>query len=288
MFGGLVRDYEKEFSTENLENKHVFYDLYLKTDDAQDLRNEVSESLSDLGYKTLLNEMTKFDDPGMEELFRGGNAKPIRVYLKSAKDNYKGSKYPVLWKTFLVVGVILTIVAVMISGSSVYNQIKTLSYSPPTLFIYATIACYALAVIFLAVRFTVPMFSWIKIIGVYDPTEASSNVRVVLAAECQFADKDTYAKLESDMSELYSELSRKYSNKLKKSDFNDSVTSGLSIGRGANQKLLLRLKEAEKESADLERNFTAGKISENKYDELKASIDGKKAQLEALFDLLAP
>ena len=286
MFGFNIKNYEKEFVTDEMESNHVFYDLYIKSDDPQKLRNDISESMTDLDYKVLLNEMSKFEDNDLEETFRGGNSKPIKVLIKSAKDNSKGSKYPVLWKACLVLGIILLVTTVIYSWNQLYSTVTVFSYQPSNFLLYATIGLFVLFFIFLEIKEVVPIFLWAKIVGIYDPTEESANVRVVLAGECKFKDKESYSKLENDMSELYSSLSREYSNKLNKRQMSQTVSSAFSMGGRANQNITSKLREAEKESADLERNFVAGKISEDQYKELKAKIEGKKAQLETLFDLI--
>ncbi|MCW1301657.1 MAG: hypothetical protein OH316_00780, partial [Candidatus Parvarchaeota archaeon] len=125
-------------------------------------------------------------------------------------------------------------------------------------------------------------------VGIYDPTDSSANVRIVLAGECQFKDKDSYARLESDMNELYSELSRKFANKLDKNQLSSNVETGLAIGRGQNQRLTNELRDVENQLSDLERNFAAGKVSESSYKDLKAKLEMKRTQLETLFDLLLP
>lgn len=286
MFGFNIRNYEKEFVTDTLEAHHVFYDLYIKSDDPQELRNEVSESMTDLDYKILLNEMSKFEDQELEETFRGGNAKPMRVLMKSAKDNLKGSKYPILWKSCLVLGIVLLVVLLVSYSSSLQSNLVSFSTQPSALLEYATVALFVLAVVFLIIREIVPIFLWAKIIGIYDPTEESANVRIVLAGDCQFKDKDSYAKLESDMTELYSELSRKYANKLNKRQVASSVNDAFSLGARGSQNLSNKMRDIEKESADLERNFVAGKISEDQYKDLKAKLEAQKTQLETVFDLV--
>lgn len=287
MFGFNIRNYEREFETDNLEAHHVFYDLYIKSDDPQELRNEISESMADMDYKILLNEMTKFEDTELEETFRGGNAKPMRVVVKAAKDNSKGSKYPIAWKTCLVLGIVFLAILLVSSYNSVYGNLTTVTWTSSGFFTYSTIALFILAFIFWALKQVVPIFLWSKIIGVYDPTEESANVRVVLAGDCQFKDKDSYARLESDMTELYSELSRKYANKLNKRQMAQNVSDTLSIGNRGLQNVTAKLREVEKESADLERNFVAGKISETQYNDLKTKIQARKAQLETVFDLIS-
>ncbi len=284
MFGFTIKNYEKEFETDVLEKRHVFYDIYIKSNDPQELRNQMSESLSDFDYKILLNEMSKFEDNELEETFRGGNAKPIRVLIKSAKDNKKGSKYPLLWKTCLILGIIALFILLAYYRSYIYGSFTAIAYQPSNFLTYSTVGLFVLALIFFMIKKVVPMYVWAKIIGVYDPTEQSANVRIVIAGDCKVKDKDSYAKLESDMTELYSEISRIYSNKLDKRQMSSSV-SGF-IGSGGVNGLTSKLKNIEKESADLERNFVAGKISEEQYKTLKASIEMKKAQLETLFDLV--
>ncbi len=286
MIGFSIKNYEKEFGTDELEKKHVFYDLYIKSDDPQVLRNQVSETMSDMDYKILLNELSKFEDNELEETFRGGNAKPIRALIKSAKDNKKGSKYPIAWKACLILGIIMLVFLMVSYRSDIYSNITHFSYSPSALVLYGTIAFFVLALIFFEIKRIVPIFLWAKIVGIYDPTEQSANIRMVLAGDCKFKDKDSYSKLEGDMTEMYSEFSRKYGNKLDKKQLSNSVSSSLSMGPQGSTKLNDKLRDVEKESADLEKNFVAGKISEDEYKKMKAQIEAKRAQLDTLFDLI--
>lgn len=285
--GLVVRNYEKEFDTKVMENHHVFYDLYIKSDDPQALRNEIAEELNDLDFKILLNELTKFEDENLDEVFRGGNAKPLRALIKAAKDNKKGSKHPILWKFFLVLGIVLLFVFLAYSRNNIYSNITTFGTQPTSLLLYSWIASFFLAFLFWAIKYIVPIFAWVKIIGIYDPTESSANVRIVLAGDCQFKDKDSYGKLESDMSELYSFLSRKYSNKLNKRTLSDNVAEDLSL-KGKTESIMNKLRDTENELSQLERNFASGKISESSYKDLRDKLEAKKTQLETLFDLLAP
>ena len=286
MIGFSIKNYEKEFDTQELEKKHVFYDIYIKSDDPQVLRNQISEYMTDMDYKILLNELAKFEDTELEETFRGGNIKPIRALIKSAKDNKKGSKYPIAWKTCLILGIVLLAFLLVSYRSNIYTNITHFSYSASALVLYGMIAFFVLSLIFFEIKKIVPIFLWSKIIGVYDPTEESANVRVVLAGDCKFKDKDSYSKLEGDMTEMYSELSRKYGNKLDKRQLANSVSSSLSMGPQGSMKLNNKLRDIEKESADLERNFVAGKISKDDYNKMKAQIEAKRAQLDTLFDLI--
>jgi hypothetical protein len=284
MFGFNIKNYEKEFATDRLEGHHVFYDLYIKSNDPQELRNEISENMTEMDYKILLNEMTKFNDSELEETFRGGNVKPMRVVVKSVKDNVKGSRFPILWKSCLVLAIALLVILAVSYRSQIYSNLTSFNFQPSGYIFYTMIGLFVLAIIFWAIKRVVPIFLWAKIIGIYDPTEQAANVRVVLAGDCEIKDKDSYAKLESDMSELYSVFSRKYANKLDKRQMSQTVAEA--TGNKGVQKINDRIREVEKESADLERNHVAGKISEAQYKETKADLEAKKAQLETLFDLI--
>ncbi|MDP8012904.1 MAG: hypothetical protein RAK22_02265 [Nanoarchaeota archaeon] len=287
----VIRNYEKEFATDVMENHHVFYDLYIKSDDPQALRNQIAEELTDLDFKILLNELTKFEDEELDEVFRGGNAKPLRAVIKAAKDNKKGSKYPLLWKFFLILGIALLFVFLAYSRSAIYSSIygtvTKFSEQPSSLLFYSFVVSILLSFIFWAIKYVVPIYAWVKIIGIYDPTESTANVRIVLAGDCQFKDKDSYGKLENDMSELYSALSRRYANKLDKRTLSNNVASDLSL-TGQTQSIMNKLRATEDELSQLERNFAAGKISESSYNDLKNKLEMKKTQIETLFDLLSP
>lgn len=283
MFGiTVVKQYEKEFETKTLENKHVFYDLYIKSEDPQELRARIAQELTDKDYKILLNEMTKFDENSeLEEAFRGGNIKPIRILIKAAKDRRAGAAYPTLWKAFLGITIILLILTILNSRGLFYGNSG--NYPSPYL-IYGTLASFILFLVFLLFRYVVPIFVWSKIIGIYQAGESTAEVRIVLAGDCQFADKRSYELLEADLSEIYTDISRKYQRKASKEEYIENIP----FRSEQSQKLMSKLREIEYELADLEKNFAAGKIGEEAYKETKKELELKKSEIEALVDVLMP
>lgn len=281
----VIEQYEEEFNTKQLENRHVFYDLYLKTEDPQELRSRIAEELTDKDYKILLNETTKFEENSeLEEVFRGGNTKPIRVVIKAAKDRHAGAVYPKAWKGFLVLTIVLLAITLIYSRGAFYQAFSSYSSHPSSWLVYATIASFILFLIFLFFRYVVPMYVWVKIIGILEPNE-NANVRVVLAGDCQFKDKESYAELEGDLSEVYYDLTRHY---VRAKISKDTMIESIPFRSENSRKLMDKLRDIEKQLSDLERNFAAGKISEDSYKQLRNELEQRKTQVEALLDVVMP
>ncbi len=281
----VIEQYEEEFNTKQLENRHVFYDLYLKTEDPQELRSRIAEELTDKDYKILLNETTKFEENSeLEEVFRGGNTKPIRVVIKAAKDRHAGAVYPKAWKGFLVLTIVLLAITLIYSRGAFYQAFSSYSSHPSSWLVYATIASFILFLIFLFFRYVVPMYVWVKIIGILEPNE-NANVRVVLAGDCQFKDKESYAELEGDLSEGYYDLTRDY---VRAKISKDTMIESIPFRSENSRKLMDKLRDIEKQLSDLERNFAAGKISEDSYKQLRNELEQRKTQVEALLDVVMP
>jgi hypothetical protein len=282
----VIQEYEQEFSVKQLENRHVFYDIYLKVDDVQELRGRVAEELTDKDYKILLNETTKFEENSeLEEVFRGGNTKPVRIVIKAAKDRNAGPVYPKAWKAFLILSIILFAITLAYSRSAFYQAFNsTYTTHPSSFLVYATLGSFILFLVFLLFRYVVPMYVWVKIIGILEPN-ANANVRVVLAGECQFKDKESYAELEEDLSEVYYDLTRHY---VRAKISKDAMLQSIPFRSENSRRLMDRLRDIEKQLSDLERNFAAGKISEDSYKQLRSELEQKKAQVEALLDVVMP
>jgi hypothetical protein len=57
---------EKEFKTEKMRNRSIFYDINLRSDDPENLRNTITELMHDTGFDPDLNELDQFVDMDLD------------------------------------------------------------------------------------------------------------------------------------------------------------------------------------------------------------------------------
>ena len=204
----IVEKYEDQFKVKEMHNKHMFYDLYARVGDPEELRSTVLELLQDTDWKTSINEMMKFEDTDTEGIFRGGKLKPIKSIVKAFKEVRKGPKFPILWKSFFFIGIGLLV-------AYLYTLAFPTNWNP-NLLIMASPAFFILALLIYSIKNIVSLAMWIKIAGVYDIASEEADVRLVISADADKRDKEAYNKLEEDMAQIYNVLAKKYVSNSKK------------------------------------------------------------------------
>jgi hypothetical protein len=192
--------------------------------------------------------------------------------------------FPWLWKGFFVLGII----ALIFYLYTIYDVAAGMKYNP-SITIMAAAGFFFLAIIVYMIKEKVFLAVWVKIVGVYDISSEEADVRIVIAADAEKADKEAFDKLESEMSELYNVLSRKY---VKKKELSTGTLSGISKEMGTRKKepseeIIKGLSEVNQSLRNIDKQLAEGKITEATYKSAKDSLTGQKTKLETLIDLLS-
>ena len=274
----ILEKYEDQFKVKEMKNKHLFHDLYTRVGDPEELRGFIVELLQDLGWKTSVNELTKFENDEMEPIFRGGRLKPIRSIIKSYKQVVKGPKYPFVWKAFFFIGVgFLLAWLYTLAFPTNWNSDILLKLTP---------VWFILAILVYYIKETVSLALWVKISGIYDIQSEEADVRIAIAGDADKRDKEAYNKLEEDMSEIYSVLNRKYVPK-KKISKTQIVKVLKPKSKQPELSLMKTIRDIDKQIAELQKKFIKGDIKEDTYKELKEDLEKRKAKAETILDLLS-
>jgi hypothetical protein len=281
----IVERYEGQFQVKEMKNKHLFYDLYARVGDPEELRSFVHQLMQDMDWKTSIDELTKWEEEDTEGIYRGGRLKPIKTILKSHKEIIKGPKWPWVWKILAAVGIGFLAFYLY----TVFNFEAQLRYSDiQNIVLAATPFWFLGAIMFYMIKEKVNMAIWAKIAGVYDVSSEEADVRIVLAADAEKADKQAFDKLEEDLSEMYNVLSRKY---VKKKSLATATVHeiGKEIGTRGDPgvKILKAMAELDKQMADLNNQLATGKITESTFNNVKKEMEQRKTKLQTLVDLLS-
>ena len=275
----IVEKYEDQFKVKEMHNKHMFYDLYARVGDPEELRKTVLELLQDTDWKTSINEMMKFEDTDTEGIFRGGKLKPIKSIVKAFKEVRKGAKFPVIWKSFFFIGVGLLL-------AFIYTLAFPTNWNS-NLLIMASPVFFVLSLLIYSIKEVVALAMWIKISGVYNITNEEADVRLVISADADKRDKEAYDKLEADMAEIYNVLARKYVSNAKKVTKTQIIKELKPNTKEPAVELIKQIRDLDSQIAALDKRFTRGDVKEDTYKELKADLTKRKAKSETLLDLVS-
>lgn len=278
----LVEKYEDEFKTSNMRNRKLFYDLFARVGDPEELKTYSSQILDTLEYKAPLIELTKFEESTeLEGVFLGGRLKPIKGIIKAIKEVKRGSRFPRLWKTLAFIGIVLLILGA-------FPQILQSILSPATLatinftyLIYGGGILLILGLLLYLIKEKIRMYIWLKIVGVYDIESKNADMRIVIAGDVDKKDMDAFSRLEEDVSELYNELARKY---VKKKEEKPLIV--VKEKEAPEAKIISAIKEIESKITSLDSKLAEGKIKEEAWKEARESLKKRKEKLEVLLDLL--
>jgi len=277
----IVEKYEEQFKVEKMQNKHLFYDLYARVGDPEELRGYVVETLQDMDWKTTLNELTKFEEMEVEGIFRGGRLKPFKTVVKTYKSLKKGAKFPWLWKLLFIVGCAFL-------GFYFFTLFDNPTGWNSDLIIKVTPIWFVLAILIYMIKDSVAMAIWIKIAGVYDVASEEADLRIVIAADAEKKDKEAYEKLEEDVSEFYNVLTRKYVKRIKREATKTEIVKEMEKDSEEPEvKLVKSIKDVDGQMAKLEKSFVEGKMKEDTYRQIKEDLAKRKSKLETLMDLIS-
>lgn len=266
----LVEGVEKEFKTDSLRNKRVFHDLNMRVNDPEELRMTIVETLSSMDYDVSLNELTEFDDVEFDKFFRAGRLKPVKVLVKSVKRERKGSRFPLIWKTLVIIGIVSLI--------AYFTPINELNKQ---LLFYLTISSLIIGAGLFMIKEVVKSGLWVKVVGVYDIENVKADVRLVIAAEVDKGE-DELEKLKEDASAFYNILGRKYIKETKPADRLIKPTKA-----DKSIEVMNTLSKVNKTIDELNEKFAQGRVSEDSFKSVLSSLQKRKSKLETILDLIA-
>lgn len=275
----IVEKYEDQFKVKEMHNKHMFYDLYARVGDPEELRSTVSELLQDTDWKTSINEMMKFEDTDTEGIFRGGKLKPIKSIVKAFKEVRKGPKFPLVWKAFFFLGLGLLI-------AYIYTILFPTNWNS-SLLIMASPVFFILALLIYSIKEVVSLAMWIKIAGVYDIASEEADIRLVISADADKRDKEAYDKLEADMAEIYNVLAKKYVSNAKKITKTQIIKELKPKAKDPAVELVKQIRDLDSQIAAIDKRFARGDVKEETYKELKQDLLKRKAKADTLLDLVS-
>ncbi len=263
---------ENEFKTSNMRDKHVFHDINLRVSDPEEFRVTVVDYLRSLDYIVDVNEMIEFDDDGdFAKFFRGGRLKPLKNIVKARKVSVLGSRFPVIWRLLFLVGVV--------SFIGLFLPFEQLN---DDLLFYVSSLSFFFAGLFFIVKRVVTSSVWVKMIGVYDVDGVKADLRVIISADVSDSDLRVFDKLRDDVAEFYGLISRKYLLNVKlKEALIKPVT------KSKTEELVSRIMKVNKDSRLLQDKFINGRVSEDVFKRLMASLDKEKDKLETILDLVS-
>lgn len=277
----VIEKYEDQFKTNEMKNKHIFYDLYARVNDPEETRGFITELLRDTDWKTAVNKLMRFEELEIEGIFRGGKSKPFKNVIKAYKEFKKGCKYPLLWKLFFFLGIgflgfYLYILAFQTTG---WNPSIILGITPIWFF---------LALWIYSMKDSVSMAMWIKASGIYDVKDEKADLRIVIAGDAERRDKKAFDSLSEDVTEIYNVLNRKYVPTGKSKITQKQIVKELKPKKKNPETHLLKtIRDLEKQKTKLEERFINGEIEKDTYNELKNSINKRKSKAETMLDLIS-
>jgi hypothetical protein len=270
---------EEEFKTDSMRNRHIFFDMNVRAADPEEVRSYTTQLMTDLEFKTILNEMSSFDDVEFEKIFRGGRLKPVKCVIKGIREHKKGPRYKMLYKLLALIGTIVLFVSLM------PPQWLWLSVGQTTLLITATVSLIASVVVY-SVKKVVPSSLWVKVAGIYDVESEKSDLRIIISADLVKSDKMMFIKLEEDVTEFYNILSDKYVKPYESAKKKPKKLLIESKAEPAEGKVRSAISEIDNEIFNLDRQLAQGKVTEKTYTEAKASLSKRKEKLGIIIDLL--
>ncbi len=267
-----VELYEQDFNTKRMENREIFHEINVRSQDPELLRTDIVELIEDMDYNIVINKFTKFEDAEFENIFRAGRLKPLRAVLFAEKKVEKGSYFSFLWKFFF--GLSISFFVFYLIPQSFFNSfgVTVSKQYLPMLSVLSLI----LSLAFWYVRKVDKLRIWIKASGIYDIESNKSDFRILLSGAS--TSRDSLRDLEQDLTEIFTEISRRYVKKAKKPLF--------SISKKKDVDIIKEINEVESELRNLDSRFANGEISEKVYLEVKDNLKSRKMKLETILDLM--
>ncbi len=270
---------EEEFKTDRMRNRHIFFDMNIRAADPEEVRAYATQLMTDLEFKTILNEMTSFDDVEFEKLFRGGRLKPVKCVVKGVREHKKGPKFKMLYKLLALVGTIALFISLM------PPEWLWLSVGQTALLVTATVSL-VLSVVVYNIKKIVPSSLWVKVAGIYDVESEKSDLRLIISADLDKSDKMMFIKLEEDVTEFYNILTDRYVKPYESLKRKPAKILIESKAEPAETKVRKVIAEIDNEIFNLDRQLAQGKVTENTYIQAKGNLSKRKEKLGIIIDLI--
>lgn len=273
-----VEKYEEEFETESLKNKPVFYDLDLSDiKNVEELRSFLLGNCRGRGYSASLNELTKFQSEEFEGIFKGGSMKPIRGLLKATKKIKRGLRHPYITSLFFIASILLLVLS--FKPGIINVSLKGKENLLALLAIFSALT----SLLTFMIKERSLLKTWIKIVGIQDPTKETADVRVVLAGEVEGEGKET---LREDLSSIYESLTSVFVGGKELPEPKEEEPILKKGEKGAKEKVIDKISQSVDSLDQLDERLARGEISEEKYDEMKERLEMKKRKYETLLDIV--
>ncbi|MDD5054312.1 MAG: hypothetical protein PHT91_03230 [Candidatus Nanoarchaeia archaeon] len=273
-----VEKAEKNFETKKMENKEVFHELNIKSQDPEVLRTQVVELLEAMDYGITINKFAKFDDSEFENIFQAGRLKPLRAVLHAHKKVQTGSKYPWLWKILILSGLILMI-AFMVPQN--YLSFMEISFNNNIFMAISSILLFSGMLLWFLRKFDT-INIWFKSSGIYNVEEKNSDFKIILSGES--TGKALKKKLDNDITQIFSAISAKYvKNKVAPEK---SLLELPKNSKNLDVRIIRKINDLENDSKNLDSRLANNDISEKTYLELKEEFTNEKQKLETILDLI--
>jgi hypothetical protein len=278
----IVERYEEDFRTKKMENADFYHELNIRGGDPELLRSQLLELVEDSGYNIMINKLTKFegDDSEFAKIFQGGRLKPLRAVLSAEKEAYTASMFPILWKIIAVLGVVS--LAAYLIPPSVFQQfgVTVNSYY----FVIAGLILIASAMILWLTKKSDYINIWVKMAGIYNVEDESTDMRIIFSAKTTSDDKRIIKQLDDEVSEIYGVISDKYvkSKKLAKG----GLLSLTKSDKNMDVELIKGINSMSEDLKNLNSRLARGEISEATYKDAKEGLLDKKHKLETVLDLI--
>lgn len=268
---------ERQFKTNRMRDRDVFYDINVRGGDPEEVRTFISELMHEAGFVPDINELVQFEDNELEKVLRGGRLKPIKSLIRGKKTVTSGTKYGLLWKFLAFLGT-LSLLIYFADGLINYQLTNQ------NMFVYSAAVLLILAILVKSVKERVGLSMWVKIVGLYNVQDESSDVRIILSAEAKKGGENVQNTLKGQIVEIYDVIANKYARRaaatvkkviIKKKDETADIS------------LMKAIREVDKDLEKLESQLVSGDIKEDTYKELKEKLYKKQQKLETLLDLVS-
>ena len=275
----LVEREEEDFNTKRMMNRKIYHELNIRSGDLELLRTQVLELVEDMSYDIIINKFTKFEDSEFNSIFEQGRLKPLRAVLNAEKRITTGSMFPWLWK--LCLGLSIACFVLYFTPQSFFDNFNITIESN-----YFSIAGLLLLTASFLLWYTrrIDVLSiYFKASGIYNIEDKTSDFKVILSAESTSSKDDVMKKLDDEVAEIFTVISKKY---VKETEKKTSILELSKKNKNLDTTVIKGINEVEDDLRNLDSRLATGEISEGTYREVKNELLERKRKLETILDLV--